>query len=156
MASVLFVCTGNICRSPSAEGVFRALVQQAGLHDQFHIDSAGTEGYHRGEPPDERSQHHAALRGYDLSCQRARKVERGDFTRFEMILAMDRSHLRSLQHMAPPRSTASLRLFLDYAPDQPMRDVPDPYYGGAQGFEQVLDLIEAGARGLLAALTPRP
>ncbi len=153
MTSVLFVCTGNICRSPTAEGVFRHFVQVAGLADQFQIESAGTSSAHVGEPPDSRSQRAARQRGYDLSAQRARQVQRDDFHRFDLILAMDAGHLRQLQRMAPKGSPAKLALFLDYAPNQPVRDVPDPYYGGPDGFSQVLDLIEAGAEGVLRAIS---
>jgi protein-tyrosine phosphatase len=141
---ILFVCTGNICRSPTAEGVLRHL---AGLESMaLHIESAGLGDWHIGQPPDERAQHHARNRGYDLSTQRARQVTVRDFEEFDMILAMDRGHLRALQKMAPPQHHAKIRLF---ATD---RDVPDPYYGGADGFEKVLDLVEAQCRRLLAEL----
>ena len=142
--SILFVCTGNICRSPTAEGVLRDLSGKAGL--ELHIESAGLGDWHIGQPPDERSQHHARRRGYDLSAQRARQVRARDFEEFDMILAMDRGHLRALQKMAPARHHAKIRLF---AADL---DVPDPYYGGADGFEKVLDLVEARCRRLLQEL----
>lgn len=152
MVKVLFVCTGNICRSPTAEGVFRALVRQAGLEHRITADSAGTHSYHVGEPPDQRSQRAARSRGVDLSGLRARPVTRGDFAAFDCILAMDRGHLAELRRLMPHNSTATVALFLDYAPGHAGRDVPDPYYGGAEGFTEVLDLCEAGAAGLLAAI----
>jgi protein-tyrosine phosphatase len=142
--SILFVCTGNICRSPTAEGVFRSLAEKAGL--DLRIESAGLGDWHVGQPPDERAQHHAKGRGYDLSAQRARQVRLRDFDDFDLILAMDRGHLRALERMAPPKHRAKIRLF---AAD---RDVPDPYYGGADGFEQVLDLVEDQCASLLEEL----
>lgn len=142
--SILFVCTGNICRSPTAEGVLRSLCKEAGI--ELHIESAGTGDWHIGQPPDERSQHHARNRGYDLSAQRARQVRAEDFDRFDMILAMDRGHLRALQKLAPAHHHAKIRLFVEG------HDVPDPYDGGAAGFEQVLDLVEAQCRRLLQEL----
>ena len=141
---VLFVCTGNICRSPTAEGVLRELSKQQGV--SLHVESRGTHDYHVGEPPDERAQHHAKRRGYDLSRQRARHVSTGDFEAFDLIVAMDHGHLRLLQRACPPRHREKLRLFLAD------RDVPDPYYGGPEGFEQVLDMIEEACRCLLAEI----
>ena len=141
---VLFVCTGNICRSPTAEGVLRELSKQQGV--SLHVESRGTHDYHVGQPPDERAQHHARRRGYDLSRQRARHVSTGDFEAFDLIVAMDRGHLRLLQRACPPQHREKLRLFLAD------RDVPDPYYGGPDGFEQVLDLVEAACRDLLAEI----
>ena len=141
---ILFVCTGNICRSPTAEGVFREMARRQGL--RVHVESAGTHDYHVGEPPDERAQHHAKRRGYDLSEQRARHVSTGDFEAFDLIVAMDRGHLRLLQRACPPQHREKLRLFLAD------RDVPDPYYGGPDGFEQVLDLVEVACRDLLAEI----
>jgi protein-tyrosine phosphatase len=142
--SILFVCTGNICRSPTAEAVFRSLSKQEGL--ELRIESAGLGDWHVGGPPDERAQHHAKQRGYDLSAQRARQVSLRDFEEFDMILAMDRGHLRALQKMAPAQHHAKIRLFVAGS------DVPDPYYGGAEGFEKVLDMVEAQCRRLLQEL----
>ena len=142
--SILFVCTGNICRSPTAEGVLRHLAR--GESVELHVESAGIGDWHIGQPPDERSQHHARNRGYDLSEQRARQVRAEDFDRFDMILAMDRGHLHALQKLAPSRHHAKIRLFVEG------RDVPDPYYGGPDGFEKVLDLVEAQCRRLLQEL----
>lgn len=138
---VLFVCTGNICRSPTAEGVLREMALGESL--PIHVESRGTHDYHVGEPPDERAQHHARRRGYDLSAQRARHVSVEDFERFDLILAMDRGHLRLLQRICPAHLQSKVRPFL------PDRDVPDPYYGGAEGFERVLDMVEEACRGLL-------
>ena len=138
---VLFVCTGNICRSPTAEGVLRHLAKEAGIEVQ--VESAGTGDWHVGHPPDERAQHHARSRGYDLSAQRARQVSAGDFERFDLIVAMDRGHLRVLQQQCPREHRAKLRLLVAGG------DVPDPYYGGAEGFERVLDMVEGACRGLL-------
>lgn len=146
---VLFVCMGNICRSPTAEGVFRHLVGQQGLSAEIIIDSAGTHDYHVGDPPDARSQAAAARRGYDLSTLRARQVARDDFRAFDYILAMDETNLRQLRQQCPEDCRDRLKLFLEFADDGAVREVPDPYYGGAQGFEQVLDLVEQAARGLL-------
>ena len=141
---VLFVCTGNICRSPTAEGVLRELGRREGV--PLRVESRGTHDYHVGEPPDERAQHHARRRGYDLSAQRARKLSGRDFEEFDLILAMDEGHLRLLRRICPAEHASKVRLFV------PGRDVPDPYYGGPEGFEQVLDLVEAGCRELLAGI----
>lgn len=149
MTRVLFVCMGNICRSPTAEGVFRHLVEQRGMAETIIIDSAGTHDYHIGDAPDARSQAAAMRRGYDLSRLRARQIVRDDFAAFDHVLAMDEGNLDLLQQQCPEASRGKLKLFLAYADGITLREVPDPYYGGAQGFEQVLDLVENAARGLL-------
>lgn len=146
---ILLVCMGNICRSPTAEGVLRTLVALEGLESRFELDSAGTHGYHEGEPPDERTRRAAAQRGYDLSRLRARQVRESDFIRFDLILAMDRNNLALLRRACPPEYREKLGLFLDYAEAIGADEVPDPYYGGAEGFEHVLDLAEAAARGII-------
>ena len=148
--SVLFVCMGNICRSPTAEGVFRHLVREARLQDRIVIDSAGTHGYHAGSPPDERSQHHARLRGYELSGLRARQVQDLDFERFDLILAMDHENLALLEDDCPPQFESKLRRLMEFAPEGLPEVVADPYHGGKQGFESVLDHVEAACAGLLA------
>ncbi len=142
--AVLFVCSGNICRSPTAEGVFRTLCGKAGL--ALRIESAGLGDWHAGDPPDERTQSHARRRGYDLGAQRARQLRCADFEDFDLILAMDRGHLEAMLGMAPQRHHAKIRLFVAGG------EVPDPYYGAAGDFEQVLDLVEAGCRRLLEDL----
>jgi protein-tyrosine phosphatase len=149
VVKVLFVCTGNICRSPTAEGVFRALVEREGLADRIDVDSAGTHSYHVGEPPDGRSSAAALKRGVDLSTQRARKVRGSDFDEFDLVLAMDRGHHDILRRMVPKGREDRVRLFLDFAPQLGAKDVPDPYYGAGDGFERVLDMIEAGSAGVL-------
>ncbi|MEM9048406.1 MAG: low molecular weight protein-tyrosine-phosphatase [Pseudomonadota bacterium] len=147
---ILFVCLGNICRSPAAEGVVRAQAEAAGL--DWQIDSAGIGNWHRGASPDPRMLAAAARRGVDLSGQRARQVRQQDFHSFSHILAMDNSNSVVLQRAAPLTSLAEIRLFLPFAPELSTTEVPDPYYGGTAGFEHVLDLIEAAGRGLIAAL----
>lgn len=146
---VLFVCMGNICRSPTAHGVFRHLVEQQGLRDRIEIDSAGTHAYHLGEAPDPRAQETARRRGVDLSDLRARAAGAGDMSRFDLVLAMDEDNYRGLHHLCPPGLEAKIGLVMDYAPEMRVREVPDPYYGGANGFERVFDLLEAAAQGLL-------
>ena len=141
---ILFVCTGNICRSPTAEGVLRHLAQKMAM--SVHVESAATGDWHVGHAPDERAQRHAMSRGYDLSAQRARVVRPGDFEAFDCVLAMDRGHLRILLAMGPPQHRHKGRMLVEG------RDVPDPYYGGAEGFEQVLDMVEAACQDLLADL----
>jgi protein-tyrosine phosphatase len=153
---ILMICMGNICRSPTAEGVFRHRLLRAGLMGHVEVDSAGTHAYHVGSPPDARSQEHAALRGYDLSELRARQVQRQDFERFDLLLAMDWDNLALLEDAAPPGPDVrhKLRRLTEFiAPDSPhsgAQVVPDPYYGGPQGFDHVLDLVEAASDGLLA------
>lgn len=154
--SVLFVCMGNICRSPTAEAVFRNLIQrEAATGPAIEADSAGTHAYHIGSAPDARAVAAALRRGIDMSNLRARIVEAADFERFDLLLAMDEQICRDLQLMAPPEFRDRVRLLLDFAPELARREVPDPYYGGETGFEEVLDLIEEAARGLLAALAAR-
>jgi protein-tyrosine phosphatase len=152
---VLFVCTGNICRSPTAEGVFRHVVATAGLADRIACESAGTHDYHVGEAPDPRTQRAAAGRGYSLCELRARQVSHRDFEAFEYVLAMDETHLRLLERLCPPQHAHKLKLFMEFGPNPKVREVPDPYYGGAEGFEHVLDLVEQAARGLLDHLKGR-
>jgi len=143
--SVLVVCTGNICRSPTGEGVLRHKSNERGLGDRIRIASAGTHDYHVGDPPDARTLRHAAKRGYDFSSQRASQVGPQDFDAFDYILAMDRSHLRILRSMQPAGSKAKLGLFLEASARWKGEDVPDPYYGGAAEFERVLDMVEEAA-----------
>ncbi len=152
MPAVLFVCTGNICRSPTAEGAFRALLEANGLAGSVAVDSAGTGNWHVGEPPDERASEAALRRGIDISDQRARQVRVEDFERFDFVLALDEGHYRQLERLCPDGQRHRLRLFLDFAPALGTRDVPDPYYGGPDGFEIVLDMIEAASAGLLAEI----
>ena len=155
MVKVLFVCMGNICRSPTAQGVFETLVHRENLAQHIKIDSAGTHAYHVGEPPDTRATEAAKRRGVDLSTQRARKVKPEDFLEFDYVLAMDSNNYEDLRAICHPDYEDRLRLFLDFAPHMGVEDVPDPYYGGLQGFERVLDLIEAAAEGLLAEMRAR-
>ena len=152
---ILFVCLGNICRSPTAEAVLRELAAREAPELTLEVDSAGTAEYHVGQPPDPRTCAAAARRGYDLSALRARTVESTDFERFDLILAMDRDNLKALRRRAPSHAHERLRLFLEFSPDGSPADVPDPYYGGPNGFEEVLDLVEAATRGLLKHLRQR-
>jgi len=149
---LLFICLGNICRSPMAEGVFRRVAEAEGVLDRFEIDSAGLGDWHVGQAPDERAQAAAAKRGIDISGQSARQIARPDFARFDLLLAMDESNIEELERLAPKAHRAKVRRFLDFAPELPTRDVPDPFFGGAEGFDHALDLIEQASRGLLAAL----
>ena len=153
--SVLFVCMGNICRSPTAHGVFLHKVISLGLHDFVTVDSAGTHNYHPGSPPDERSQEHATKRGYDLSDLRARQIRKSDFETFDHILVMDWDNLSMVQEKCPPQHQKKVRRFTEFCQEFDSPVVPDPYYGGAQGFEHVLDLIEDASDGLLRQLKNR-
>lgn len=150
MVRVLFVCLGNICRSPTAEGVFRALVESEGLAGKIEIDSAGTHAYHVGEGPDPRAQDAAARRGIDLSPLRGRRATTADIREFDYVLAMDEDNYANLLHIAPMQYESRVRLLMAFAPERPEDEVPDPYFGGEGGFDRVLDMIEDAARGLLA------
>lgn len=149
MVKVLFVCMGNICRSPTAHGVFRKMIDDQSLGHLIEVDSAGTHAYHVGEAPDPRAQEAAWRRGVDLSPLRARKVKAADFEIFDYVLAMDDDNYQQLEMICPDGHEHKLRLFLDFATGMQEREVPDPYYGGASGFERILDLVEAAAEGLL-------
>ncbi len=147
--AVLFVCMGNICRSPTAHGVFRHQLLERGLAPRVQVDSAGTHGYHAGHPPDKRSQEHAARRGYDLSDLRARQLQARDFERHDLILVMDHDNFEHARELCPPGQRHKLRRFTEFCLQRTAQVVPDPYYGGDQGFEQVLDLVEDACEGLL-------
>lgn len=149
---VLFVCTGNICRSPTADGILRHMVREQGLEDRIEVDSAGTIAYHEGEPADARSAEAAARRGYDLSPLRARALRPGDYDAFQWILAMHREHMTEMRAQAPAERHERLHMFRDFCEQHGPGDVPDPYYGGGRGFEEVLDMVEDGCRGLLARI----
>jgi len=149
---VLFVCMGNICRSPTAEGVFRHFLREKNLEDRVEVDSAGTHGYHAGEAPDQRTQRAAAVRGYDLSEMRARKVASQDLTYFDQILAMDRNNLDVLKRICPPEKHDRLGLLMSYSKSFDDDEVPDPYYGLGHGFDLVLDMIEDAAQGLVESI----
>lgn len=153
MTKILFVCMGNICRSPTAEGVFRHHLSEFPEQLDLEVDSAGTHAYHVGEPPDSRSQAAARRRGIDISSIRARKVRTEDFVEYDYILAMDKLNLVTLKDLCPGEHAHKLSLFLDYIENTDREEVPDPYYGGETGFEQVLDLVEAASHGLLRALS---
>lgn len=149
--SVLFVCMGNICRSPTAEGVFRHFVEKEGLAGMIEVDSAGTHAYHTNEPADRRARAAAERRGYSLDGIRARRVDVSDFQRFDYIIAMDRDNLAALKSQSDGEHKSKLCLFLEFS-GGPEDEVPDPYYGGASGFERALDLVEVASRGLLETL----
>jgi protein-tyrosine phosphatase len=154
---VLLVCMGNICRSPTAEGVLRACLQRAGLQARVEVDSAGTHGYHSGEPPDPRAIRHAAARGYDIAALRARAVSADDYAHFDLMLAMDEENLRWLRAHSPPAAAARIELLMAHATRYAdRREVPDPYYGTAAGFEHVLDLVEDACAGLVDRLQAGP
>jgi protein-tyrosine phosphatase len=155
VVKVLFVCMGNICRSPTAAGVFREHVRRHAPGLDIEIDSAGTHDYHVGEPPDPRTVQAAARRGIDLAGLRARQVQDEDFERFDLILAMDRLNHATLLGRSPPEHRARIRTLLEFASDTAPADVPDPYYGGAKGFDDVLDLVQSAAAGLLGEITRR-
>ncbi len=152
---VLFVCTGNICRSPSAEGILRAMARKRGLDRLLEIDSCGTYGYHVGEPPDERAVESAAKRGYDLSGLRARKLEPADFQSFDYILAMDGGHLEQLRHYQPAEARAQIHMMMAFTPGSGSGQIADPYYGSDRGFEVMLDQLEHGCAALLDHLDQR-
>ena len=153
MVRVLFVCMGNICRSPVAQGVFENVARREGLADEILVDSAGTGNWHAGSPPDERALKSASLRGLDISVQRARQISRDDCETFDYILTMDEENYRMVSSLC--RGSAVVRPFLDFATDSPEREVPDPYYGGSDGFERVLDLVEEASEGLLEDIRRR-
>ena len=155
MIRILFVCMGNICRSPTAEGVFRQKLRESGLEGKVDVASAGTHGYHIGEAPDQRTQRAAAQRGYDLSNIRARKIAPQDLDYFDMILAMDRNSLETLRLMCPAEYTGRLGLFMDCSNNFEDDEVPDPYYGLGQGFDLVLDMVEDATAGLIATIRQR-
>lgn len=152
MIKVLFVCMGNICRSPTAEGVFRHCLRQHHLEDRVQVDSAGTHGYHAGEPPDQRTQRAAFERGYDLSDLRARKVAPDDLEYFDLILAMDRPNLDALRSLCPPERQHRIKLFMGYARNFEEDEIPDPYYGLGHGFDLMLDMVEDASLGLVESL----
>jgi protein-tyrosine phosphatase len=153
---VLMVCTGNICRSPTAEGVLRRKLVDSGLADRVEVESAGMVDYHAGSPPDHRAQQTALRRGYDLSRQRARQLRPSDFESFDLLLAMDTDHLERMVDMYPGPTAGRIRLLMDYSPTRPRgTSVPDPYYGAPAGFERVLDMIEEACEGLLRDLRAR-
>lgn len=153
--AILMCCMGNICRSPTAEGVLRAKLIAAGLAERVELDSAGTHDYHLGRPPDARSQRYALQRGYDLSALRARKVGVADFQRFDLVLAMDHANMSTLRALHPEVSPEKLRLLMSFATRHPAEEVPDPYYGEGDGFETVLDYVEDACDGVVAMLRER-
>jgi protein-tyrosine phosphatase len=149
---ILFICMGNICRSPTAEGVFAKLIDERGLSKNFKIDSAGTHAYHISEPPDRRAQQAALNRKIKLKHLRARKVKDNDYDHFDYLLVMDHDNYRNMMHNCPEEHVAKVQYFLEYAPHLNTQNVPDPYYGGKHGFEQVLDMVEAASEGFLSHL----
>jgi len=149
---VVFVCMGNICRSPTAEGVFRDVVKKRNLQNFIKVDSAGTHAYHIGESPDSRSQSTAKSRGVDLSSQRARKVVANDFECFDYVIAMDHSNYENLKVLATSEQQEKLHLFMDFALDWDNAEVPDPYYGGGDGFKNVFDMVQSASEGLLDSI----
>lgn len=155
VVKILFVCMGNICRSPTAHGVFEHLVNAAELSQSIEIDSAGTHAYHVGNPPDARAQETANKRGFDLSHLKARQVEENDFEYYDYILAMDKDNYALLEQACPDQFKSKLSLFLDFAEDHPLSEVPDPYYGGTKGFENVFDMVNAASLGLLDDIKKR-
>ena len=152
---IVFVCTGNICRSPTAEGVLRSMARARGMAGRIEVASAGLEGWHAGAPPDPRTHEHALRRGYDLSAQRARHFAPRDFERFDWVIAMDAGHHARLRELAAPAHVHKLRHAAEFATSVPPSGVPDPYYGGARDFETVLDMVEAVCEGVLAQLADR-
>ncbi|MBO6518970.1 MAG: low molecular weight phosphotyrosine protein phosphatase [Rhodospirillales bacterium] len=155
MVRVLFVCLGNICRSPTAEGVFRDLVRREGLVDLIVTDSCGTGGWHAGDPPDSRACAEAESRGIEIRDLRARQVRKDDFGSFDYVLGMDDGNIQNLLAMCPPEFTDRVKLFLSFAPEVGRHDVPDPYYGGPDGFRKVFDMIDKASHGLLADIRTR-
>lgn len=153
---ILFVCLGNICRSPIAESVFRHIAEQRGFADHFFVDSAGLGSWHIGNPPDERAQAAMLLRGMDISDLRARRVTSRDFEKFDLILAMDRSNRNALHKMAPAEHRNKISLLMDYAPNLAVHEIPDPFFGEKDGFDYVCQLIDAACRGLFVKLTAHP
>jgi protein-tyrosine phosphatase len=154
--NVLFVCTGNICRSPTADGVLRHMVKELGWQHQVQVDSAGTHDYHVGEPADYRSQKHAVRRGYDMSALRARLVVAEDFEHFDLILAMDTGHMEILRDQCPETHKTKLHYFTEFCSASVGQDVPDPYYGNSADFEQVLDMVVDGCSGIVQHIRARP
>lgn len=153
-AAILFVCLGNICRSPTAEAVFRKRATEVNLN--LRIESAGTGGWHKGEPPDARAREAGERRGYSFAGQESRKVEPNDFAFFDLVLAMDQRNLNDLRAICPEAHREKIKLFLDFAPELSIREVPDPYYGGEDGFDEVLNLVEAASDGLIERLRAQP
>ncbi|MCP3868251.1 MAG: low molecular weight phosphotyrosine protein phosphatase [Gammaproteobacteria bacterium] len=152
---ILFVCMGNICRSPTAHGVFETLVEKENLSGSIQVDSAGTHAFHEGQSPDKRAQETASNRGYDLSAQRARRACEEDFELFDLVVAMDQDNYHSLYKICPEGMEDRIHLLMDYAPSFRTREVPDPYYGGVAGFERVFDMVEAASEGLLKEIRRR-